>query len=73
MVKNDAYKSSKEYLGELNPKVGNTLKNREDGIEQSIRYLEKKFKVNQHSDDLSPYMPAFKKIRSNPQSLSLEI
>ena len=48
MVKNNTYKSSQEYLGELDSKFGNTLEDKEDGIEQSIIYLEGKFKVNQH-------------------------
>ena len=50
MVKNNAYKSSQEYLGELYSKFGNTLEDKEDGIEQSIKYLEEKFKVNQHPE-----------------------
>lgn len=66
MVKNNAYQSSQEYFGELDSKFGYTLEDKEYGIKQIIKYLEEKFKVSQHSEDISPYTVAFKKNSQNP-------
>ena len=50
MVKYSAYQNSKEYFEDLYSKFGDMLKDKEDGVEQIIKYLEEKFGVSQHSE-----------------------
>ena len=49
MVQYNAYQNSPEYFVELDSKFKDSLTDKEDGVEQIIKYMEVKFGVNQHS------------------------
>ena len=50
VVKYNAYQNPPEYFEELDSKFGETLADKEDEVDQIIKYLEEKFGVSQHSD-----------------------
>ena len=49
-VKYNAYQNSPEYFEELDSKFEDSLADKEDRVEQIIKYLEEKFSVSQHSE-----------------------
>ena len=50
VVKYNTYQNSQEYFEELDSKFENWLEDKEDGVEQIMKYLEEKFGVSQHSE-----------------------
>ena len=51
VVKYNAYQNSTEYFEKLDSKFEDLLADKEDGVEQKIKYLEEKFGISRKLND----------------------